>query len=137
MANFHENFGNHYVAPPTERSTGLVFAAMAAIVAAVWYRHPQVWLAAGAIALGFLLVSFGAPRMLRPLNLLWFRFSMALYKTINPVVMLLMYAVAIVPTGLIMQRLRDPLQAKPQPSYKTYWVEDPAPTSGRSMKNQF
>ena len=137
MANFHEDFGHRDVVPPSERSTGLVFAAMVAIVAAVWYRHPAVWIPAGGLALGFLLISLLAPWVLRPLNLLWFRFSMLLYRIVNPVVMLLMYAVAIVPTGLIMQRLRDPLQATRRPAQKTYWVESLADPYGASMKNQF
>jgi hypothetical protein len=51
---------------------------MAAIVAAVRYRHPAVWIPAGGLALAFLLVSLLAPWVLRSFNLLCFRFSMLL-----------------------------------------------------------
>jgi predicted Co/Zn/Cd cation transporter (cation efflux family) len=110
---------------------------MAAIVAAVWYRHPAVWIPAGGLALGALLVGLLAPWVLRPLNLIWFRFSMLLYRIVNPMVMLLVYAVAIVPTGLIMQALRDPLRAKCPPGSKTYWIKNPTDSCSGSMKNQF
>jgi len=136
MANFHEDFAHRDIVPPSERSTGLVFAAVASLVAVVRYRTPAVWLPAGTLALGFLLLSLLAPTVLRPLNLLWFRLSMVLYKVVNPVVMLLMYALAVVPTGLIMQRFRDPLQAKQQRHSKTYW-QRPGDSMAGSMKNQF
>jgi hypothetical protein len=138
MANFHENLSYREIIPPSERSTGFVFAGMAAIVSGLWYRHPSICIPAGVISLGFLFVSLLAPSVLRPLNLLWFRLSMLLYKIVNPVVMLLMYVLAIVPTGLIMQRLRDPLRTKRQSGQATYWVENlPGPSGGGSMKNQF
>ena len=124
-------------APPSERSTGLVFAAMACIIAVLRYRHPGVWIPAGVLALGFALISLFVPRTLRSLNLLWFRFSMLVYKVVNPVVMLLMYAIAIVPIGLIVQCFHDPLQAKQQRGQKSYWMEPPVASDSGSMKNQF
>jgi hypothetical protein len=138
MTDFHEDFSlNYHIVPPSDRSTGLVFAAMAMIVAGLWYQNPQVWVPTMLIALGFLLLSLVAPRMLGPLKLLWFRLSMLLYRIVNPVLMLLLYLLTIVPAGLIMQQLRDPLRAKRQPDHETYWVEDTPDASSSSMKNQF
>jgi Mn2+/Fe2+ NRAMP family transporter len=137
LANFHEDFGHRDIVPPSERSTGLVFAAFACVVAALWYRTPTVWAPAGILSLCFLILSLSAPAALKPLNLLWFRLSLLLHKIMNPVVTLLIYIIAIVPTGLIMKRLGDPLQVKQRPAQETYWVERPADPSGASMKNQF
>ena len=137
MTNFHEDFAHRDIVPPSERSTGLVFTAMTGLVAVLWYRTPAVWVPAGILALGFLFLSLLAPTVLRPLNLLWFRLSMVLYRIVNPVVMLLMYALAIVPAGLIMQRFRDPLQTKPQRDSKSYWLQRPSDSTAGSMKNQF
>src|SRR6476646_6826587 len=113
MANFHEHFGQHDIVPPSARSTGLVFAAVGTLIAGICYRTPAVWVPATLLALGFLILSLLAQAALMPLNLLWFSFSKVLYKLVNPVVMLLMYAIAIVPAGLLMQRFRDPLQMSP------------------------
>lgn len=109
-----------------------MLAGAAAIISAMWYLRPSICIPAGIISLGFLFVSLLAPRVLRPLNVLWFRLSMLLYRIVNPVVMLLMYALVIVPIGLIMQRSRDPLRAKRQSGQKTYWIESPAdPVAGQ------
>jgi hypothetical protein len=40
--NFHESYAGGEIKPPSERSTGLVFGAMAAIVAVLWRHSPTV-----------------------------------------------------------------------------------------------
>jgi hypothetical protein len=133
--NFHEDFSQPVAAPPPERSTGLVFAAVAALVAVVWYQTPVVWAPSAVVALLFALVSLFAPGLLKPLNILWFRLTMLLHRIVNPLVMLLMYAIAILPTGLIMRLMRDPLRSKRHPALPTYWV-DKIEQPGK-MENQF
>ena len=56
-----------------------------------------------------------APALLRPLNLLWFRFSMLLHRVVNPIVMFTIFAVVFVPGGLLMRLWRDPLRARRDP----------------------
>jgi hypothetical protein len=57
---------------------------------------------------------------------------------VNPIVMGLLYVVAIVPFGLVMQLLRDPLVRKRRPVAATYWVDLTATDEPKSsMKNQF
>jgi hypothetical protein len=133
--NFHEDYDQQEIAPPSERSTGLVFAAMAGLVAAVWHNAPTVWAPATILALAFAVLSLLSPALLKPLNLLWFRITMLLHRIINPVLMLAMYTVAIVPMGLIMQLTRDPLRDKCSTAGTTYWV-DKTTQPGR-MENQF
>jgi hypothetical protein len=135
---FHEHFRHEDVSPPSERSTGLVFAVVAAILAAVWRDAllAAVPLAGLSVTLG--IVSWWFPRVLRPLNLLWFRFGMQLHRIVNPVVMLALFAIAIVPAGLVMQRLRDPLLKHRKPPGESYWVDvDESARTGTSMRHQF
>jgi hypothetical protein len=136
MANFHEDFRRDVV-PPSERSTGLVFAGVAFLIAALSYRTFAVWTSALALSLGLMALSLFAPAVLKPLNLLWFRLSTMLYKVFNPLVMWILYLVAIVPAGILMQLFRDPLQTRRQGNRNTYWLHVSSDAKIGSMKNQF
>lgn len=136
--NFHEEYRHGEVPPPSERSTGIVFACVALVVAAFYYDNLTVLVICLSIAAAFGLVSWLRPKLLGPLNYLWFRFSLLLHKIVNPVVMLLMYAVAIIPFGMVMQLIRDPLRAKPPKDLASYWIEKPEGERDQaSMNNQF
>jgi hypothetical protein len=63
------------------------------------------------------------------------RFALILSKVMNPIVMLVLFMIAIVPTGLLMQLGYDPLR-KRRPSGNSYWV-DVKPDQRSSMGNQF
>lgn len=122
---------------PSDRSTGFVFAGAALAVAWFWRDNLTVLTLALGTAEIFTVLALSFPLFLRPLNVAWFRFGQALHKVMNPVVMLALFAVAIVPAGLIMQRFRDPLRLK-RPMGASYWVkagQDGLPPS--SMTQQF
>ena len=136
--NFHESHSGSTIEPPSERSTGLVFAGVALIVAVLWRENPTVpWLAL-AVGTALVTISLLAPALLKPLNLLWFQFGLLAHQVVNPVVMLAIFAVAFVPTGLIMRFWRDPLRSRRATGTSTYWIErrEGRDTEG-SMKNQF
>lgn len=138
--NFHETYSDHGdIKLPSERSTGLVFAAVAAIVAVIFRDNLTVLTVALTTSLGFATVSFLQPSWLKQLNIAWFKFSLLLSRVMNPVIMFILFAVVIVPAGLIMNLLRDPLRKKrASKEEKTYWVErDFAADAAGSMKNQF
>jgi len=136
--NFHEEYRHEDVAPPSERSTGFVFACVALIIGALFYDNLVVLGLCWAVAAILALVSWRYPKLLGPLNRIWFRFSMLLHRIVNPVVMLLMYVVAIIPFGMTMQLIRDPLRAKPRKGLTSYWIEKPAENREKtSMTNQF
>lgn len=136
--NLHESYATETVAPPSERATGLTFAAVALVVAAVQYHRPLVLTLALAAAAGLTALALGAPGLLKPLNIAWFRFGMLLHRVVNPVVMGLMFVLAIVIPGLIMRLFRDPLRLKADRSAATYWHAVTPPAAGeRSMRNQF
>ncbi len=135
--NFHEHFRESEVAPPSERATGIVFACVALLIAAFTYTNPFVAAPALALSAAFALTSWLKPAWLAPLNRAWFRLSLLLNRVVNPIVMLLIYAVAIVPTGLIMQALRDPLSARPARGRASYWHERDPDEARSTMSNQF
>jgi hypothetical protein len=134
--NFHENLEREALPLPSDRSTGLVFTVVALIVAYLWRNNETVLYSALAIAAGFSAVSLLIPRILRPLNILWMRFALVLSKIVNPIVMLVLFAIAIVPAGLLMQIGYDPLRRKRSDDNGSYWIERESSLES-SMRNQF
>lgn len=124
----------------SERSFGFVFAAFFGIVA-FWPLLSEgalrIW--AIAVAAVFLVVALAVPKLLKPLNILWFKFGMLLGRIVTPIVMLLVFVVAVLPTGLIMRAFgKDPMSRKMEPASKSYWIgRAPRDPETNSMKNQF
>ncbi len=141
LENTHEHFATHdAVKAGSERAFGFVFAAVFAIVGLL-----PLWSGAGirpwalAVAAAFIAAAFIAPKVLRPLNLLWFRFGLVLHKIVNPLVMGLLFFVTVTPIALIMRISgKDPLNRRFEPDAASYWTSraagDPAP---ESMRRQF
>ena len=137
---FHENLRQEEVVAGSDRGFGLVFAGVFAIIGAVklWHGHAVggIWCAA---ALVFLILAIARPMLLAPLNRLWLKLGLLLYKVVNPIVMALIFSLTILPTGLLMRLFRkDPLRLKRDPQAHTFWIErrppGPAPDT---MRNQF
>ncbi|WP_096700129.1 SxtJ family membrane protein [Magnetospirillum sp. 15-1] len=124
----------------SERSFGLVFAAVFAVVALLPLKdggEPRLW--AGAVAVGFLLAALVVPKALRPLNRLWFLVGMALHHVVTPLVMGLLFFLTVTPIALIMRALgKDPLRLNRDDAAASYWINrtppGPAPDS---MRRQF
>lgn len=136
--NFHEAFRPEAVNPPSARSTGLVFAVVAVIVAIIWRNNLTVALTAFGVATILAALSLVAPSLLEPLNFLWFRIGLLLHRIVNPLVMLTMFVVVFIPAGLIMRIWYDPLGRRRARLGSTYWIErgSSAQNAG-SMTNQF
>ena len=146
--NPHERLQGHGVKMGSDRGFGLVFAAAFALIG-VWPALELGWIPrldpaslrlwALVIAGAFLGLAFAAPALLNPLNRLWFAFGLLLSKVMTPVVLGLLYALTVVPTGLIMRlRGRDLLSLRIDKARKSYWIvrEPPGPARG-TMSNQF
>lgn len=141
-ASLHEDLSRDEqpVARGSDRAFGFVFAVVFAIVVAIgWWqsRHIRSW--AVALSAAFLLVALVRPSLLAPLNAVWARFGMLLHRVTSPIVLGLMYGVAIVPVGLLMRlRGHDPLRRRFDPSLASYWIErSPPGPPPASMTNQF
>ena len=134
--NFHEQFDRPELPLPSDRSTGLVFAVIACIVAYFFQANPTVLTVALLIAAVLALISLLVPRVLRPLNIVWMRFALLLSKIVNPVVMMVLFALLIVPAGLIMRLRYDPLRKRRDVKKSTYWIDRTGERES-SMANQF
>jgi hypothetical protein len=118
----------------SERKFGLTVGAIFVVLSVwPWLRHHQpvrVWL----LVIGLLLAGFGLayPKVLAPLNRVWFAFGLLLARVTNPIVMGAMFFFAVVPFAWFLRaRGADLLRLKRDSEASTYWIErDPnAPTS--------
>jgi hypothetical protein len=137
VTNFHESYVGANAKPPSDRSTGLVFAVIAVFVAGRWHQSAIApWLLLAALILG--LVSLTTPAWLRPLTIGWFSFGLLLHRMMTPVVMILIFGFIIVPSGLIMKLWRDPLVSRRPANASTYWIERSVGEANEgSMTNQY
>jgi hypothetical protein len=135
--NFHEQLDRPEALPlPSDRSTGFVFAVVALVVAYFQRDDRAALTIALSVAAAFAAVALIMPILLRPLNIVWMKFALLLSKIVNPIVMLVLYLVVIVPAGLLMQLVRDPLQRRRDKAKQSYWI-DRSGEATSSMTNQF
>jgi len=136
--NFHESYGQGQPRPPSERSTSILFAVVAVIVAAISRNNPMTPWVALAMAAVFAALGMFAPNLLKPLNMIWFRFGLLLHRIVTPIVMFAMFALVFVPAGLIMRIWSDPLRSRRTTEDSSYWIErQTGGTEAGSMRNQF
>ncbi len=132
-----ENKGHIEIECGSERSFGLVFAGVLLIIGLYPALHEadiRIW----ALALSglFLVLGLGFPQVLALPNKLWFKLGLALGAIVAPIVMMLVYFIAVVPIGLLMQLAgKDLLQQKLDKNKKSYWIIREQPVG--SMKDQF
>lgn len=130
------------VKPGSDRSFGVVFIAVFVVIG-LWPivsgGSPRLW--ALLVALAFLVPTLVAPRVLRPLNVVWFRFGMLLHAVVSPVVMGLVFAFAVVPTAVVMRlRGKDVLDidSRERGRPESYWkLRAQRTIDPDSMRNQF
>lgn len=93
------------------------------------------------LAVGVLLVATAliAARRLAPLNRAWTKLGLLMARVINPIVLSLVYLVAVVPTGYIARQLGyDPLRRKREADADSYWIErQPPGPAPESLRDQF
>jgi len=137
----HEDLNRHdEIIVGSERAFGVVFAIVFAVIAA-WPllsgAAPRWW--AVAIAVAFIAAGYFFPIVLKPLNIVWFKIGMLMYKVVNPLTMAMLYVTTIIPIGLIFKVMgKDPLKLKMDKSVSSYWIErDPPGPEPESMKDQF
>ena len=126
--------------PGSERSFGLVFAG-AFLLVSFWpllhHASPRLW--SLAIAVVFALCAWLAPRVLAPLNRIWFRFGELLHRIVSPIALGVIFFGVITPYAFVMRLFgRDALLLRKQSARPSYWVrrEPPGPPPD-SFHNQF
>ena len=123
----------------SDKGFGQVFAVVFVIIGCLPLIHgglPHWW--AYAVAAVFGVLAYIRPALLRPLNRVWYKFGLLLHAIVSPVIMMLVYATSIVPTGLVMRALgKDLLRKKKDPAAATYWISrEPGPAPD-SFERQF
>jgi len=137
----HEDFSREeHVKGGSDRGFGLVFAGFFVLMSGLsWWRGHTAWHWALPVAAAFLVVALTVPRVLAPLNRLWLKLGLLLYKVVNPIVLGLLFFVTITPIGLVMRLSgKDFLRLKRDPGAKSYWIDrlPPGPPP-QTMRNQF
>jgi hypothetical protein len=137
----HEDFSRQEdFKPASDRSFGLVIATVFLVIA-FWplvRGEPVRWWAL-AVAAVFAALALTWTAALAPLNKWWTKLGVLLYRVVSPIVLGLLFYVAVVPVGLLMRVLgKDPLRLRRDPDAASYWIDrtPPGPTPD-SMKNQF
>lgn len=139
----HEQFDKRdEVKAPSERSFGITFAAVFALLGSFSYWHRGISVAfyvVVVLSVVVAIVTAMTPRLLRPLNLVWLKFGLLLHKVVNPVIMGLLFFGVFTPMGTVMRAVgTDLLRLKRKSASETYWIvkgDESIPNS--SMKNQF
>lgn len=136
-----ENIDSHIVViAGSDRSFGVVFTVFFVIIGLLPLVGNGVvrWWSLG-LALLFLVISLTMPKLLAPLNRLWFRLGLLLHSVTSPVIMGVIFFGVLTPIALLMRALgKNPLSLKYSLEARSYWiVRDPPGPSSQSMKKQF
>lgn len=124
----------------SNRSFGIVFAVIFSLIAAYPLLYDEsIYIWAAALAAVFLVVALLVPKLLTPLNRLWFKFSLLLAMIINPLVMFVIFVVTVVPIGILLKLFgKDVLSLKLDDNAKSYWIDrDPPGPPPESYEDQF
>jgi hypothetical protein len=137
----HEDFRrDDEIIGSSDRTFGLTLAGVGLLIGAIklWRGQDLAWwwVAAAAILLATAVIHAPA---LAPLNRLWLRLGLVLYRVVNPIIMALIFIAAVMPTGLLMRAFgKDPLRLKRDVGAASYWIaREPADASSDPMKHQF
>ena len=109
----------------SNRNFGLVFFFIFLIISLWPLAHGaelRIW--SIFVAIIFLILGLMNSNLLKPLNILWFKFGIALGYIIAPIVMGIVFFVVVTPTGFIMKLFgKDLLNNKYDKKQKTYWIK--------------
>ena len=126
--------------PGSDRVFGFVMAGALVVIGGISYwrgNGVSLWVAVAAAL--FLVAALALPTLLHPLNVVWHRFGLLLHSVMSPLVMGVLYFVAVWPTGVVMRALgKDLLRLEREESADSYWiVRQPPGPKAESMKDQF
>ena len=119
------------------RSFGIVFFIVFLLVSLypLLNNHEiRIW----SLIVGFIFLFLGmvSSPILKPLNLIWFKFGLFLGKFISPIVMGIVYFIVVFPTFLLLKLFkRNYLNIKYDRNKSSYWINVKDKSS--TMKDQF
>jgi hypothetical protein len=123
----------------SNRSFGLLLATICSVITGIHFWHGHMAFAWMALALVLMAISLTVPRVLAPAKRLWLKLAEMLSRVVTPIALGLMYLVAMIPIGLLIQLSgKDLLLLRRESSAPSYWIKRaagaPAP---ESLKDQF
>jgi hypothetical protein len=124
----------------SNKSFGLLIGGVLLLVAGLhyWKERPDffVWLI---VAVGFIAVALLMPRALAPLRRLWLKLGHLMSIVVSPIILALMYVLAIVVTGVLIRLFgKDLLSLKLKPEEASYWIKrNPPGPEVKSLADQF
>ena len=121
----------------SNRSFGIFFF-LVFIIISLWplLNGNQIRVWSIIIAVVFLILGLMNSQLLKPLNILWFKFGKLLGSIAAPIVMGIVFFIFITPTGFIMKIFgKDLLNKKYNNKNKSYWINREKTKS--TMKQQF
>jgi hypothetical protein len=137
----HENFSREEHLPgSSDRSFGLVFAAVFGLVAAwSWWHGGRWWPYAVGLAIVFGALGVAAPAVLAPLNWAWKHVGLLMGKVMNPIILGIMFYGVMLPIGAFLRwRGKDLLRLKLDRAAASYWIErEPPGPPPETMRNQY
>ncbi len=124
-SNFHEELTREETVNRTsDRRFGALFSVLFVLIglAPLLHRGQVRWWSI-AIALLFCLATLLAPKLLAPVNRLWFRFGLILHRIVSPLMMAVIFYGVITPVGLILRLAgKDLLRLKRNRASVSYWI---------------
>jgi hypothetical protein len=131
--------GKNLPRPGSERSFGLVFGGVFAVIALWPLLHGGAvrWWAL-IVCAALVIAAVATPRILAPLNLVWFRFGELLHQITTPVLLGAMFFLSVTPIAMLMRAFgKDVLSLRRDPDRASYWIERAPGPAAESMRNQF
>jgi hypothetical protein len=123
---------------PSDRSFGLTFGAIFVVVGLLplWRAAPPRWWAL-AVSAALWAIALVWPRALAPANRVWFRIGLLMHRVVNPMVMAVVFYVAVTPFGLLSRLFRagPARRLRPDRGVSSYWIARSGPPS--RMDQQF
>ncbi len=125
---------------PSNRAFGALFILVFALLAAWQYwlgtlALATFWLSLAVVTAGITIVR---PKWLAPFNRAWMALGYLLGRIVSPLVLGIMYAVLIVPVGLVMRIVGRDVMHRRYESKSSYWLERAdGLISAERFKNQF
>ena len=132
--------GHQVIETSSDRSFGLVFAVVFALLAGYFaWRGHSWWPALLAPATAFLLLALIRPALLAWPNRLWTRLGLLIAAIVAPIVMGIIYFAVFTPMGLIARLFgKDFLRLRRDPAAPTYWLpRQDQQTTPERLRDQF
>ena len=127
---------NNEIKIGSNKSFGIVFFVVFLLIALYPLTiNQEIRLWSLIISIIFLILGLFNSKILRPLNILWFKFGIFLGKIVSPIIMGVIFFFVVTPIAILMRFIGKDLLNLKYNKKKTYWIEKNGPKS--KMKNQF